>query len=106
MSPLFAHHSGIIDLESTEGGVCYDENGAYALVLRDSGEIEASSEKYFTYRCKQGDKGKYRLTAADARSRCPVRVLRCHSLNSMWGPRAGIRYEGLSVFSLSPRCSR
>jgi hypothetical protein len=95
MSPLFAHHSGIIDLDSSEGGVCHDNDGAYALVLRETGEIEASCEDQFTYRCKHGDKGKYRLTSADARSRCPIRVLRCHSLNSIWGPKAGIRYEGL-----------
>lgn len=95
MNPLFAHHAGIIDIESTEGGVCYDKHGAYAIVLKDSGEIDAPTESRFTYRPQQNDKGKFRLTAADARSRLPIRVLRCHSLNSIWGPKAGIRYEGL-----------
>jgi hypothetical protein len=41
------------------------------------------------------DRGRYRLTAANYRSRCPIRVLRSHSLNSIWGPKAGVRYEGL-----------
>jgi hypothetical protein len=125
ITPLFAHHAGIIDLESTEGGTCYDAHGAYALVLRETGETgafahslveglcftspipferlpltlpspsEEASENAFTYRPQLGDKGKFRLTAGNARSRHPIRVLRCHSLNSVWGPKTGIRYEGL-----------
>lgn len=97
MSPLFAHQAGIVGLEAAEGGIDYDKDAAYAVVLRGSGdvEIEAASESKFTYRCKQSDKGRYKLTAATPKSRKPIRVLRCHSLNSIWGPKAGIRYEGL-----------
>jgi putative methyltransferase len=92
---LFAHHAGIIGLESCDGGTTYDKHGAYALLLKDTGELEASCESRFTYRVPQNDKGKFRLTSATPASRDPVRVLRSHSINSIWGPKAGVRYEGL-----------
>ncbi|KAL6705608.1 hypothetical protein ACN47E_006555 [Coniothyrium glycines] len=95
INPLFAHHAGIIGIESCEGGTTYDKHGAYAVVLKDSGEIEATSEARFTYRVPQNDRGKFRLTAATPKSRDPIRVLRSHSINSVWGPKAGIRYDGL-----------
>ncbi|EUC49453.1 hypothetical protein COCMIDRAFT_61313, partial [Bipolaris oryzae ATCC 44560] len=95
INPLFAHHAGIIGLESCDGGTTYDKYGAYALLLKDTGELEASSESRFTYRVPQKDKGKFRLTSATPRSRDPVRVLRSHSINSIWGPKAGVRYEGI-----------
>lgn len=78
-----------------EGGTTFDKHGAYALVLKDTGEVEACHGDVFTYRCPQWDRGKFRLTAATPRSRDPVRVLRSHSINSVWGPKAGVRYEGL-----------
>ncbi|KAL5115706.1 hypothetical protein ACEQ8H_006418 [Pleosporales sp. CAS-2024a] len=92
---LFAHHAGIIGLEAVDGGTTFDKHGAYALVLKDTGEIDARGGENFTYRVPQGDKGKYRLTAATPRSREPIRVLRSHSVASAWGPKAGVRYEGL-----------
>ncbi|KAG9376195.1 SAD SRA domain containing protein [Pyrenophora tritici-repentis] len=95
INSLFAHHAGIIGLEACEGGTTYDKHGAYALLLKDTGEIEASSEDRFTYRVPQNDKGKFRLTSATPKSRDPVRVLRSHSINSVWGPKAGVRYDGL-----------
>jgi hypothetical protein len=95
INPLFAHHAGIIGLEACDGGTTYDKHGAYALLLKDTGEIEAASEERFTYRVPQHDKGKFRLTSATPKSRDPVRVLRSHSINSVWGPKAGVRYEGL-----------
>ncbi|KAL1800993.1 hypothetical protein ACET3X_001335 [Alternaria dauci] len=95
INPLFAHHAGIIGLEACNGGTTYDKHGAYALLLKDTGEIEAASEERFTYRVPQSDKGKFRLTSATPKSRDPVRVLRSHSINSVWGPKAGVRYEGL-----------
>lgn len=95
VNPLFAHHAGIIGLESVDGGTTYDKNGAYALVLKDTDEVGAQSEEVFTYRSPNYDKGRFRLTAATPTSRDPIRVLRSHSTNSIWGPKAGIRYEGL-----------
>ncbi|KAF1923202.1 uncharacterized protein M421DRAFT_75904, partial [Didymella exigua CBS 183.55] len=102
--PLFAHHAGIVGLESVNGGITYDKNGAYALVLKDTGEVDARSEDEFTYRGPISDKGKFRLTAATPASRDPIRVLRSHSINSIWGPKAGIRYEGL--YSVRGWCIR
>jgi putative methyltransferase len=66
--------------------------------LKNTGEVEAGQEDKFTYRVPQWDKGKFRLTAATSRSRDPIRVLRSHSINSVWGPKAGVRYEGLYVW--------
>ncbi|KAJ4376557.1 hypothetical protein N0V86_006670 [Didymella sp. IMI 355093] len=104
INSLFAHHAGIIGLESVEGGTTYDKNGSYALLLKDTGEIDARSEEVFTYRCPMNDKGKFRLTAATPTSREPIRVLRSHSINSIWGPKAGVRYEGL--YSVTGWCVR
>ncbi|CAI6336518.1 unnamed protein product [Periconia digitata] len=95
INPLFAWHAGIMDFDTIEGGVCYDKDNAYALFLKDSGELEAPTETHFTYRCEHVDGGTFRLTAATARTRNPIRVLRSHILNSIWGPKAGVRYEGL-----------
>ncbi|KAF1844198.1 uncharacterized protein K460DRAFT_160168 [Cucurbitaria berberidis CBS 394.84] len=95
LNSLFAHHAGVVGIESIEGGITFDKHGAYALVLQGTGEVGASSEERFTYRCPLNDKGKFRLTAASAQSREPIRILRSHSTNSAWGPKAGIRYEGL-----------
>ncbi|KAF1914729.1 hypothetical protein BDU57DRAFT_479091 [Ampelomyces quisqualis] len=95
INTLFAHHAGIIGLEAVEGGTTFDKHGAYALVLKDAGEVEAGQGDAFTYRIPQWDKGKYRLTAAIPRSRHPIRVLRSHNINSVWGPKTGVRYEGL-----------
>ncbi|KAF3039359.1 hypothetical protein E8E12_006025 [Didymella heteroderae] len=104
INSLFAHHAGIIGLESVDGGTTYNKNGAYALLLRDTGEIDARSEETFSYRCPISDKGKFRLTAATPTSREPIRVLRSHSINSIWGPKAGVRYEGL--YSVRGWCVR
>ncbi|KAF2790498.1 hypothetical protein K505DRAFT_79148 [Melanomma pulvis-pyrius CBS 109.77] len=95
LNPLFAYHAGIIDLDSTEGGICFDKYGAYAVLLKDTGEVDASSEASITYRCRDNDQGRFRLTSATSRSRLPIRILRSHSLSSIWGPKAGVRYEGL-----------
>ncbi|KAF2011104.1 hypothetical protein BU24DRAFT_472249 [Aaosphaeria arxii CBS 175.79] len=95
LNPLFASHAGIIDSATTDGGVCYDRDGAYAVLLKDASEIEALTENAFTYRCGTHDKARFCLTSATWRSRFPIRVLRSHSLNSEWAPKAGVRYEGL-----------
>ncbi|KAJ4987100.1 hypothetical protein SVAN01_07388 [Stagonosporopsis vannaccii] len=97
VSPLFAHHAGIIGAESIEGGTTYDKDAAYALVLKDVSEVDARDEDSFIHRFPNNDKGKFRLTSATAKSRSPIRVLRNHSVNGTWGPKAGIRYEGLYV---------
>jgi hypothetical protein len=95
INTLFAHHAGIIGLEAVEGGTTFDKHGAYAVVLKNTGKVEAGDGNSFTYRVPQWDKGKFRLTAATPQSRDPIRVLRSHSINSVWGPKAGVRFEGL-----------
>ncbi|KAL5449882.1 hypothetical protein PMIN06_006731 [Paraphaeosphaeria minitans] len=95
INTLFACHAGIIDVDTIDGGVCHDKYGAYAVVVIDGAELDAPTESTLTYRCGKDDRGRFRLTAATPRSREPVRILRSHSVNSMWGPKAGVRYEGL-----------
>lgn len=92
---MFAFRDGIIDSGDPNGGITADSQGAYAVVMTDHDEIEASTPDLFTYRARRNDKGRYRLTAATVESRQPVRILRNHSLRSFWSPSAGIRYDGL-----------
>ena len=91
----FAFHDGIINNIGHDGGIVYDDNGAYALVLNGSDEFDSDDPNSFKYHTRPSDKGKYRLTAADVQSRHPIRVLRMHTLHSMWAPKVGIRYDGL-----------
>ena len=95
---LFAFRDGIISSTCTDGGIVYTKSGAYALVLKGDDETDAPNPGKFTYRCRFGDRGRFRLTSADFRSRYPVRVLRDHRLASIWAPKTGIRYDGLSDF--------
>lgn len=94
---MFACHAGIIDVDTIDGGICHDKYGAYAILLTQDAELEAPNESTLTFRCDREGSGKFRLTAATPRSRDPLRVLRSHSTNSKWGPKAGVRYEGMSV---------
>ncbi|KAF2087127.1 hypothetical protein K490DRAFT_57197 [Saccharata proteae CBS 121410] len=96
---MFAFYAGIIDLACTDGGICANPKGAYAIVMKGADEIYTDSPDVFRYRCHSDDPGRFRLTAADFRSRYPIRVLRSHTLTSMWAPRAGIRYDGLHMIT-------
>jgi hypothetical protein len=58
-------------------------------------EISGPTPEVFTYRARNYDRGRYRLTAATRDSRRPIRILRAHGLRSLWAPKAGVRYEGL-----------
>jgi hypothetical protein len=58
-------------------------------------EIHGPDPETFTYRARNEDAGRYRLTSATKESRDPVRILRSHSLRSFWAPKAGVRYDGL-----------
>lgn len=87
----------MIDSSTPQGGIVSDSKGAYAVFLTDDDELSGSTAEKFVYRARDGDKGRYRLTAATLDSRHPVRILRSHTLRSFWAPRAGIRYEGLYV---------
>jgi hypothetical protein len=108
INSTFAFRSGIIDSACMDGGICYSNTTAFALVLRGDEETNAPDPSKFTYRCGLTDRGRFRLTSANFRSRYPVRVLRDQRMASIWAPRAGIRYDGLfdfaSVWFLTP-CS-
>ncbi|KAL1642974.1 hypothetical protein SLS58_005216 [Diplodia intermedia] len=93
----FAFHAGVIDLNCTDGGICANKHGAYAIVMKDNDEQYTETPDKFKYRCKSNDPGRFRMTSADFKSRYPIRVLRSHTLNSLWAPRTGIRYEGLTT---------
>jgi hypothetical protein len=95
INPLFAFADGIIDSVTADGGIVSDANGAYAILMAGNDEVSGPSFEAFTYRAKNSDRGRYRLTAATRESRQPVRVLRSHSLRSFWAPKAGVRYDGL-----------
>ncbi|EME47406.1 hypothetical protein DOTSEDRAFT_31847 [Dothistroma septosporum NZE10] len=95
ISPMFAYRAGIIDSGNPAGGIVADGGGAYAIVLTDSDEVAGSDSNHFRYRARDGDPGRYRLTAATPESRQPIRILRSHTLHSFLKPRAGIRYDGL-----------
>lgn len=95
ISPLFAHRAGIIDSSNSEGGIVCGADAAYAVVMTGSDEISAPDGETIQYRARSNDPGRYRLTAASPSSRHPVRILRSHRLNSLWKPRAGVRYDGL-----------
>lgn len=72
-----------------------DSKGAYAVLMTGVDEISGATPDRFVYRAHDGDRGRYRLTAATIDSRHPVRILRTHALRSFWSPRAGVRYDGL-----------
>lgn len=92
---MFAFHAGIISLDCTDGGICADKKGAYAVVMRGTDEVTTETPDKFKYRCNSGDPGRFRMTAADFSCRYPIRVLRSHTLHSLWAPKSGLRYEGL-----------
>ncbi|KAK4542675.1 hypothetical protein LTR36_006247 [Oleoguttula mirabilis] len=95
INPLFAFRAGIIDSSESEGRIVADASGAYAVFMTGSDEIAGTSPEAFTYRAKDDDKGRYRLTAGTPESRQPVRIIRSYSLRSLCTPKAGLRYDGL-----------
>lgn len=86
---------GIIDSADPTGGIVADGGRAYAVLMNHNDEVDSPSSDTFTYRAKNLDHGRYRLTAATPEARQPVRILRSHSLRSFWAPKAGVRYDGL-----------
>lgn len=95
INPMFAYHDGIIENGSSTGSITCCQKVAYAILLTHEDEIASTHPNNFIYRPKDDDPGRYRLTAATMSSRQPVRILRSHTLRSLWSPRAGVRYDGL-----------
>jgi hypothetical protein len=104
--PVFAFHSGIIDSPDPDGGISADEDGAYAILATGHDEVDCHSADNFVYRCRQGDRGRFRLTNSILPPKYSVRVLRSHTLRGPNSPKAGIRYEGLYVDTTPPRRDR
>lgn len=92
---MYAFRDGILDSGSASTSIVYDKKAAYGLVLSHEDELNSPDPSRFTYRSSPHDIGRYRLTAATTASRHPIRVLRSHTLRSLWAPRAGLRYDGL-----------
>lgn len=95
VNSLFAYRGGILDSADPRGGIVADSKGAYAILMTSGDEIWSESPEKFIYRARDGDRGRYRLTAATIDSRHPVRIMRSHTLRCFWCPKAGVRYEGL-----------
>jgi hypothetical protein len=95
INSLFAHHAGIIGKESLDGGTTFDDHGAYAVVIKEENEVDTRPDGSLRYLTSMNDRGRFRLTAATPKSREPIRVLRSRNDNGIWGPRAGIRFDGL-----------
>jgi hypothetical protein len=101
INTMFALRDGIIDNKCVNGGICCDDKTAYALVMREADEIQADNPSDIVYKCRLGDARCFRLIQV-CRDRRPIRVLRSHSLASLWAPVAGVRYDGLYVTCHSP----
>lgn len=90
----------MIDEKTVNGGITFDENGAYAILMTESdevhGKLHESNLASCTYRTRCDDRGRYILSKPDAK-REPVRVLRSHKLVSLHCPKVGVRYDGLYV---------
>lgn len=98
LKPAAAYRDGIVD--ETSHGITANENGAYAIVLTGSCEIDLGRDGEITYKAAVSDPGVFRLTKtmlrADPEEKV-VRVLRSWKLRSKIAPKAGLRYDGLHV---------
>lgn len=92
---MFAFHAGIIDSPDPHGGISADSDGAYAILLTCYDEVASETPESFTYRCRNDDQGRFRLLGGILPPKNNVRILRSHTLHSMWSPPAGVRYDGL-----------
>lgn len=95
--PIFAFRDGIISSSNPRGGITFDTEGAYAITLTATDEVEGSTAERIIYAVSSNDPGKHRLFNSFLPVKTPVRVLRTHTLYSKWSPVVGIRYEGLYV---------
>lgn len=98
LKPAAAYRDGIVD--ETSHGITANENGAYAIVLTGSCEIDLGRDGEIRYKAAVSDPGVFRLTKtmlrADPEEKV-VRVLRSWKLRSKIAPKAGLRYDGLHV---------
>lgn len=96
LKPAAAYRDGIID--ETCHGITANENGAYAIVLTGSCELDLGRDREIKYEAAVSDPGVFRLTKTMLREdheEKVVRVLRSWKLKSKIAPKAGLRYDGL-----------
>ncbi|KZF24049.1 hypothetical protein L228DRAFT_281161 [Xylona heveae TC161] len=92
IKPACAFRDGAID--NPKGGITADDDGAYAILLSGKEELEGSEPNSIIYRPDPTDPKRFKLMK-NLELRMPVRMLRSWRLQSVWGPRAGVRYDGL-----------
>ena len=98
LKPAAAYRDGIID--ETSHGITANENGAYAIVLTGNCEVDLGRDQAIRYTAAINDPGVFRLTKTmqhEDSNQKVVRVLRSWKLRSKIAPKAGLRYDGLSV---------
>lgn len=98
LKPAAAYRDGIID--ETSHGITANENGAYAIVLTGNCEVDLGRDQAIRYTAAVNDPGVFRLTKTmqhEDPDQKVVRVLRSWKLRSKIAPKAGLRYDGLSV---------
>ena len=103
LKPAAAYRDGIID--ETSHGITANENGAFAIVLTGNCEVDLGRDQAIRYTAAVDDPGVFRLTKTmqhEDPDQKVVRVLRSWKLRSKMAPKAGLRYDGLSV-SFSPK---
>ncbi|KAI9721835.1 MAG: hypothetical protein M1812_002171 [Candelaria pacifica] len=88
----YAYLDGIID--DSRDGITADEEGAYAILLGKDQEIDSGRPDMIVYKATSIDRGKFMLMR-NLKSRLCVRILRSWKQDSVWAPRAGVRYDGL-----------
>lgn len=94
MKPAAAYRDGIID--KTAHAITADNNGAYAIVVNGSRELNLQPNGTFAYHAALDDPGAFKLTKTMTSDTGKiVRVLRSWKLRSKLAPKAGLRYDGL-----------
>ncbi|KAL9056706.1 MAG: hypothetical protein Q9162_002775 [Coniocarpon cinnabarinum] len=95
--PVFAYHDGIISSGDPKGGLTYDSEGCYAIVLTIHDIVKDHNLLEFSYQIRHQDEGRPRLLAAMLPEKAHIRVLRSYTVKSDYAPSLGIRYDGLNI---------
>ena len=94
LKPAAAYRDGIID--KTSHAITADHNGAYAILVDGSRELDLKANGTFTYHAALDDPGAFKLTKTMTSDTDKiVRILRSWKLRSKLAPKAGLRYDGL-----------
>lgn len=94
--PIFAFRAGIIDSPDPHGGIIADQDGIYGITLTGFDEFYSDTgPETFKYCPRRDEKYQRQLLRANLHPKTDIRVLRSHTLRSIWSPIAGVRYDGL-----------